>query len=75
MKNAERFERVWEEEKRRCQKINEDKKSKQEKHVRPSLSRAAWQFGRTRFIVCLVLVVISMFLQFAGPVSKIPSRI
>ena len=68
MKNAKRFERLWEEEKRRCHVANVKKDKKTP--LKPSLSRVAWQFGRTRFILSLTLVVLSSFFQFVGPVSQ-----
>ena len=67
MKNAERFERLWEAEQDKCRKKNANINTKSEP-MKPSLSRVAWQFGRTRFIISLLLVVLSMFFQFAGPV-------
>jgi len=68
MKNAKRFERLWEEEKKRCHDANVKKDKKIP--IKPSLSRVAWQFGRTRFILSLTLVVLSSFFQFVGPVSQ-----
>ena len=69
MKNAERFERLWEEEKYKCKQLN-GTRDLQLEPVRPSLSRVAWQFGKTRFLIALILVVLSMFLQFVGPVAN-----
>lgn len=70
MKNAERFERLWEAEQEKCRMKNA-KSHPESEPIKPSLSRVAWQFGRTRFIISLLLVVLSMFFQFAGPVSLI----
>ena len=67
MKNAKRFERLWESEKKRCTRINSTRDQKEE-HIHPSLSRVAWQFGKTRFLIALILVVLSMVFQFTGPV-------
>ena len=60
-KNAERFERIWRAERKRCEETGQ----------KPSLNRAVWQFGRTRFLVCLFLVALSMLFQFIGPVRFI----
>ena len=68
MKNAARFERLWNCEIDKCKEENEKRNSKSDEK-KPSLSRVAWQFGRTRFIVCLFLIVLSMLFQFAGPVG------
>ena len=67
MKNAKRFERLWESEKKRCITINSTRDQKEEL-IEPSLSRVAWQFGKTRFLIALILVVLSMVFQFTGPV-------
>lgn len=55
--NGARLAGLWEEEITR---------SKEEGDV-PSLNRAVWRFARTRFIVAMVFVVISMLFQFIGP--------
>ena len=69
MKNAERFERLWVEEKDKSRQLNASRDPKSEP-IKPSLSKVAWQFGKTRFIISLTLVVLSMFFQFAGPVRE-----
>ena len=69
MKNAERFERLWEEEKDKSRQLNANRDPKSEP-IKPSLSKVAWTFGKTRFIISLTLVVLSMFFQFAGPVEE-----
>ena len=51
--NAERLQRIWEE-------LPEDKRT---------MSRAVWIFARTRIFVALLLMVVSLILQFIGPVS------
>merc|ERR1711892_311954 len=66
MKNAQRFERLWEEEKDKCKRLSETRDLKSEP-VKPSLSRVAWQFAQTRFLIAFFLVILSMFFQFAGP--------
>ena len=69
MKNAERFERLWEAEKDKCKRLSETRDLRSEP-VKPSLSRVAWQFAQTRFLIAFLLVILSMFFQFAGPVLK-----
>ena len=54
-RNGERFERLWEEERERC-----DGES-------PSLARVVWKFTRVRFILSLLLIGFSMVTQFIGP--------
>ena len=44
-------------------------------HSIPTIARAIWQFGRTRFVVALLLVVFSMIFQFAGPVGCLITQI
>ena len=66
--NAERFAKLYEEEVQRCKTININKDS--DNKVKPSLAKVAWRFGKTRFIVALVLVMLSMVFQFLGPVSS-----
>ena len=62
--NAERFAKLYKEEVERCKTLNINSDNK----VKPSLARVAWRFGKTRFIVALVLVMLSMVFQFLGPV-------
>ena len=51
--NAERLQRIWEE-------LPEDRRT---------MSRAVWIFARTRILVALLLMMVSLILQFIGPVS------
>jgi hypothetical protein len=55
-RNAKRLTRIWEEEKLRAGIEN------------ASFMKAVWRFGKTRFYVCIVLMIISVILQFLGPV-------
>ena len=57
--NAERLERLWKDEKNKCK----------ENGTPPSLSRVVWRFGKTRFIIALILVFFAMILQFVTTVS------
>ena len=59
--NAERLERLWKDEKNKCK----------EKGDTPSLSRVVWRFGKTRFIIALILVFLAMILQFVTTVRLI----
>ena len=52
--NAERLQRIWEE-------LPEDSRT---------MSRAVWIFARTRIVVALLLMMLSLILQFLGPVSN-----
>ena len=54
-RNGERFERLWEEERERCE------------GEPPSLTRVVWRFTRVRFILALLLIAFSMVAQFIGP--------
>ena len=62
-RNAERMQRLWDEEVAACKLASTDT-------ARPSLSRVVWRFGKTRFLVALCLVFFSMIFQFIGPVRK-----
>ena len=62
-RNAERMQRLWDEEVAACKLVTTDT-------ARPSLSRVVWRFGKTRFLVALCLVFFSMIFQFIGPVRK-----
>ena len=88
-RNAKRFERIWEEEKQRCENTSQRpslnrsnftfcKNTRTCLHLQPTCilwhwslpnHRAAWRFGRTRFLISLFLVSLSMFFQFFAPVS------
>ena len=88
-RNAKRFERIWEEEKQRCENTPQrpslnrsnftySKSTRTCAHLQPTCilwhwsvpnHRAAWRFGRTRFLISLFLVSLSMFFQFFAPVS------
>ena len=57
------MQRLWDEEVAACKLAGGD-------GARPSLSRAVWRFGKTRFLVALCLVFFSMIFQFIGPVRK-----
>ena len=57
--NAERFQRLWEDE----QTEAKDRK------VDPSLVRVVWKFVKTRWWVAASLLMASVALQFVGPVS------
>ena len=46
-------------------------KRDENKQLTPSLSKVAWRFGRTRFIISLFLVMLAMVFQFLGPVKQI----
>ena len=46
-------------------------KRDENKQMTPSLSKVAWRFGRTRFIISLFLVMLAMVFQFLGPVKQI----
>ena len=52
--NAERLQRIWEE-------LPEERRT---------MSRAVWMFARTRIVVALLLMMLSLILQFLGPVSN-----
>ncbi len=54
--NAERLQRIWEKELRK---------------KKPSLIRALWIFSRTRVIVAYGCLIVSVFLQFLGPVRSL----
>ena len=70
IRNAARFERLWEAEKRKCKEANEDR-DRNSDQVKPSLSKVVWQFGKTRFLITIFLVTLSMFFQFVGPVQVV----
>lgn len=55
--NGKRLAALW----------DQDMATSKEKGEAPSLNRAVWRFARTRFIVAMVLGVISIFFQFIGP--------
>lgn len=55
--NAERLERIW----------RAELKEKEEGEA--SLARCIWRFGRTRFLFAVALLVVSITMQFLGPVS------
>ena len=60
--NAERFQRIWEEE------IRENQSSKNGQ-TKPSLAKCVWKFARTRLILSSILIMFSIVLQFIGPVG------
>ena len=62
--NAERFQRIWEEE------VN-DAKSCKNGLKQPSLARCVWKFSRTRLILSSVFIMLSIILQFVAPVGNI----
>ena len=62
--NAERLQRIWKEE----QEKEEGEEGKKKKKKGSSLERAIWRFSRTRFVVATVSMMLSIFLQFLGPV-------
>ena len=65
--NAERFQRLWEQEIENCKAANLKKVG--EEKIRPSLTNVVWRFARTRLIVCFILIIFSMLLQFIVPVQ------
>lgn len=56
--NAKRLTRLWEEEKRIGGKD-------------ASFTKVVWRFGKTRFYVCIFLMIVSVIFQFLGPVSTL----
>ncbi|ODM95653.1 Multidrug resistance-associated protein 9 [Orchesella cincta] len=52
--NAKRLSRLWEEEKRQAGK-------------QASFVKVVWRFGKTRFYVCIFLMIFSVIFQFLGP--------
>ncbi|CAL8122454.1 unnamed protein product [Orchesella dallaii] len=52
--NAKRLNRLWNEEKLQAGK-------------QASLVKAVWRFGKTRFYVCIFLMIFSVIFQFLGP--------
>ena len=60
--NAERFQRIWEEEVRESQ-------SGKNAPRKPSLAKCVWKFAKTRLILSSILIMCSIVLQFVGPVS------
>ena len=60
--NAERFQRIWEEE------VRESKSGKNGLR-KPSLAKCVWKFAKTRLILSSILIMCSIVLQFVGPVS------
>ena len=61
--NAERFQRIWEEE------VREAKSSKNGPR-QPSLAKCVWKFSRTRLILSSIFIMLSIVLQFIAPVRK-----
>ena len=53
---------MWTDEKMQCK----------ENDTMPSLSRVVWRFGKTRFIIALILVFLAMILQFVTTVRFRP---
>ena len=60
--NAERFQRIWEEE------VSESQSGKNAPR-KPSLAKCVWKFAKTRLILSSILIMCSIVLQFVGPVS------
>merc|ERR1719361_2322507 len=57
--NAERFQRIWEEEVRESQSGKNGIRN-------PSLAKCVWKFARTRLILSSILIMFSIVLQFVG---------
>lgn len=55
--NARRLTHLWEDEKRNAGKD-------------ASFTKVVWRFGKTRFYVCIFLMIVSVIFQFLGPVSN-----
>ena len=59
--NAERLQRFWDAEQREAKAKNK----------KPSLTWAIWKFGRTRFLLSILFLILSLIMQFLGPVMNL----
>ena len=58
--NAERLQRIW----------NDEQETAREQGRPASLAKAVVKFIKTRFILSCVLIMVSVILQFMGPVRN-----
>ena len=59
--NAERLQRIWE---------KAVERNRTQGKGPPSLLSVIWRFGRTRFLLAMVALILSIAMQFLGPVRR-----